>query len=116
MTLKQACFLADSFRDYCVRYNHMPVFFPAYEKCKAVKAIRENPAAFTGLVDAVINQIITEKRDDPDYNLAFDTLCEIRALCADPAAISYYLEPDGLYKSVHDYALAMDAYRKSKRA
>lgn len=114
VTLAQANFLADNFRDYCTRYNHMPVFFPVYEKCKSIKTIRENPAGFSRLIDAFISQIMTEKRNDPDYSIAFDTLCEIRYLCNNPREIAQYLDPEAIYHNVHEYALAVDTYRKSK--
>lgn len=110
MTIKQAAFLADNFRDYCVRYNHTPVFFPVYQKGKATEKIRNNPAGFTALLYSFTDQVLQHKRGEADFVCALDTITELYVLSIHPENISYYTGKYAVYHTVHEYIAATDAY------
>lgn len=108
MTIKQARFLSDNFRAYCLKYEHIPVFFPVYEKGKSTEIIRKNPYLFSNLLNAFIMQIIETCRKDPDYNARFETLQELQHLTNHPDEIKYYGRDRGwAYDTVAEYVQAI---------
>ena len=84
MTIKESRFIANSFREYCIRYNHMPVFFPLATGPAAEK-IRSRPWEFESMVNSFYYNALREMRGLPYYENAIAELQEIAFLANNPA-------------------------------
>jgi len=115
MTIKESRFIANSFRAYCVRYNHMPVFFPLATGAAADR-IRSRPFDFERLVQSFYYNALREMRGLDYYEYAIEELQEICFLASNPAECKYYFMDGAVYKTVREYAAAQVDARKSGEA